>query len=90
VFGLVESVHVELAHKTVHLIVPEILGQYYLLELGHVFYRELTAPARPVHDFAEICNLDYHNITLRISKVLATNPATSIRFYSGCSFRLSL
>lgn len=43
VFDLVEAVHVKLPDKTVHFVVPEVVGENNLFEFHHVFYNELES-----------------------------------------------
>lgn len=72
-----EAVHVELPDEAVHLGMPEVSWQHHLLQLADVLDHELSARWRPVDNLSELIVLSGGRGTLRISKVLAINPATS-------------
>lgn len=76
--AFVEPVHVELTYERVHFVVAEVLGQYYLLELGDILDDELCARGSPICNLGEIFILHPTTSTLSISKVFAMNPATSL------------
>jgi hypothetical protein len=64
--------------------VTEIFGQNNLLKLVDVLDDELSASRAPVNNAGKVLILNKRIYTLRISKVLAINPATSF-VYSFCS-----
>jgi hypothetical protein len=80
--AFVEAVHVQLADEGVHLAVAEVSRKDYLLELVHVLDHELRARGRPVCYLRELVVLNGKGSTLRISKVLAMKPATSVGSFS--------
>lgn len=57
--GLVEPIHIQLSHKTVHLIMPEIFRQDNLFKLCHILYRKLCSVRWPVDDLYKIVYLLY-------------------------------
>lgn len=81
-FHFVEAVHVELAHKTVHLLVSKVSGEYDLFELHDILDDELKAAGGPVDDLLILFHLRVMLLTPKISKALLTKPATS---ESSCS-----
>ena len=54
---LVEAIHVELPHKTIHLLMPEIARQDNFLKLHDVFNHKLLSIRRPVNNLLILLNL---------------------------------
>ncbi len=56
-FGFMEAIHIQLADKTVHLVVPEIFRKHYLFKFSDVLNREFSSVRRPIDDLYEIVYL---------------------------------
>lgn len=67
VFGFMESIHVELSHEAIHLIVPKVFRQDDLLKFLNVLDRELCSVRLPVYYFSKVTDLTINKfVTLRI------------------------
>lgn len=63
--ALVEPVHIELSDKTVHVIMPEVFGEYDLFKLLNVLYRKSFLVFGPVNDGFELFILLLRDKVLR-------------------------
>ena len=75
--GLVKSIHVELTNKTIHLSMAKELGEDNLFKLVDILDNKVPAGGAPVDNLGMFVRLCKRKDTLRMSKVLATNPAIS-------------
>lgn len=71
----VKSVHVKLTDEGVHFGVTEVSWKDDALEFIDIFNDELRACWRPECYFGELLILNQMRFTLRMSNVLAMNPA---------------
>jgi hypothetical protein len=81
-----EAIHVQLPDKAVDFIMPKIARQDNLLKFVDIFDDEIESGCRPICDFVELIILNKIVLTLRISKVFAMKPATSV-LYGYSSYR---
>lgn len=64
--GLVKAIHVELSDEAVDVAMPEILGQYELLELFYVFDGEFLSVVHPGYNFGVLIALNKKMLTFMI------------------------
>jgi len=61
-----KAIHIELPDEAVHLIVPKVTRQHYLLEFSHIPYHKLETGGRPVYYLGELVILNGYIVTRRI------------------------
>lgn len=64
--GLVKTIHVELPHKAIHLIMPEVVWKDNFLELVHILNNEVFSRGAPMNDLRVLIILNKITSTLRI------------------------
>lgn len=69
-FDLVETVHVELPHKTVDFVMSEVSWQHNFFEFDYVFDHELKTAGSPVDDLMVLFVLNRRGGTETISNAL--------------------